>query len=157
MTASAYPHLQPDRLDATGVGDDADDRCLLDAVRDRLCQDRFRVLVAGEAKRGKSTLLNVLLDRRLCDRLARDLDTLRGTVPDLLGVFLVLPQDGGPLAANPRLHYQAHLAQEAADPVPTPVDLARSEIQQRLAESTRHMERGVAARYEAVSRSVPGR
>jgi hypothetical protein len=32
MTASAHPHphLIPDRLDATGVGDDADGRCLPD-------------------------------------------------------------------------------------------------------------------------------
>jgi hypothetical protein len=64
MTASAHPHLQlvPDRLDAAGVGDDADDRCLLDTVRGRLRQDRLPVLVAGEAKRG-NTLLNVLLGR----------------------------------------------------------------------------------------------
>ena len=35
----------------------------LAALRDRLAEARLRVLVVGEAKRGKSTLLNALLDR----------------------------------------------------------------------------------------------
>ena len=41
----------------------ADDRTVLDAVRGRLREARLRVLVAGEAKRGKSTLVNALLGR----------------------------------------------------------------------------------------------
>jgi hypothetical protein len=40
-----------------------DDRALLSNLRDRLGQGRLRVLVAGEAKRGKSTLVNALLGR----------------------------------------------------------------------------------------------
>jgi len=42
-----------------------DDRAALDAVRGRLAGQRLRVLVAGEAKRGKSTLVNALLGRAL--------------------------------------------------------------------------------------------
>ncbi|MDX6347970.1 MAG: hypothetical protein QOF84_2760, partial [Streptomyces sp.] len=123
------------------------------------------------------------LHRRLCDRLVRDLDTLRDTVADLLGVALVLPQDGGPLVANPRFPYQfaediaqtellagwirrhlpggygkkrprARLARERADPVPMQVGRARSDLQQRLAESIRPVERAVAAHYEAVARRL---
>ncbi len=41
----------------------ADDRDRLLAILDRLGASRLRVLVAGEAKRGKSTLINALLDR----------------------------------------------------------------------------------------------
>jgi len=40
-----------------------DDRAALDALRGRLAGQRLRVLVAGEAKRGKSTLVNALLGR----------------------------------------------------------------------------------------------
>jgi hypothetical protein len=39
------------------------DRERLAALRDRLAEARLRVLVVGEAKRGKSTLVNALLDR----------------------------------------------------------------------------------------------
>ena len=42
-----------------------DDRAALDALRGRLAGQRLRVLVAGEAKRGKSTLVNALLGRPL--------------------------------------------------------------------------------------------
>jgi GTP-binding protein EngB required for normal cell division len=41
------------------------DRVLLAAVRDRIAAQRLRVLVAGEAKRGKSTLVNALLGQPL--------------------------------------------------------------------------------------------
>jgi small GTP-binding protein len=40
-----------------------DDRATLAALRGRLAERRLRVLVAGEAKRGKSTLINALLGR----------------------------------------------------------------------------------------------
>lgn len=40
-----------------------DDRATLAALRGRLAEQRLRVLVAGEAKRGKSTLINALLGR----------------------------------------------------------------------------------------------
>jgi small GTP-binding protein len=51
-----------DELSALGG---EDDRAALDALRGRLAGRRLRVLVAGEAKRGKSTLVNALLGRAL--------------------------------------------------------------------------------------------
>jgi GTP-binding protein EngB required for normal cell division len=51
-----------DELAALGT---AQDRDLIAALRDRLDAARLRVLVAGEAKRGKSTLVNALLGRAL--------------------------------------------------------------------------------------------
>lgn len=47
-----------------GLGNDRD-REQVAALRDRLAASRLRVLVAGEAKRGKSTLVNALLGRPL--------------------------------------------------------------------------------------------
>ncbi len=41
----------------------SDDRAALEGLRGRLAERRLRVLVAGEAKRGKSTLVNALLGR----------------------------------------------------------------------------------------------
>src|SRR6202007_1039974 len=49
-----------DELAALGSGED---RERIAALRDRLDAARLRVLVAGEAKRGKSTLVNALLGR----------------------------------------------------------------------------------------------
>jgi small GTP-binding protein len=51
-----------DRLDE--LADDTDHAALA-ALRDRLDSARLRVLVAGEAKRGKSTLVNALLGREV--------------------------------------------------------------------------------------------
>ena len=59
-----------------------DDHHQLDAVRDQLRQDRFRVLVAGEAKRGKSTLLNALLGRDVLPTGAVPVTALATTVRD---------------------------------------------------------------------------
>lgn len=42
-----------------------EDRTALAELRERLRQSRLRILVAGEAKRGKSTLVNALLGRHL--------------------------------------------------------------------------------------------
>ena len=42
------------------------DREQLAALLDRLDAARLRVLVVGEAKRGKSTLINALLGRACC-------------------------------------------------------------------------------------------
>jgi len=41
------------------------DREQIESLRERLAAARLRVLVAGEAKRGKSTLINALLDREV--------------------------------------------------------------------------------------------
>jgi GTP-binding protein EngB required for normal cell division len=50
-------------LDELAALGSAQDRALIAALRDRLGAARLRVLVAGEAKRGKSTLVNALLGR----------------------------------------------------------------------------------------------
>ena len=50
-------------LDELAALGSTDDRAELDALRDRLRDRRLRVLVAGEAKRGKSTLVNAMLGR----------------------------------------------------------------------------------------------
>ncbi|HSZ45301.1 MAG TPA: dynamin family protein [Streptosporangiaceae bacterium] len=52
-----------DALDELSTLGTKRDREQLAAVRDRLAEARLRVLVVGEAKRGKSTLVNALLDR----------------------------------------------------------------------------------------------
>src|SRR5258708_27081820 len=48
-------------LDELSVFGSAQDRETIGSLRDRLSARRLRVLVAGEAKRGKSTLVNALL------------------------------------------------------------------------------------------------
>jgi GTP-binding protein EngB required for normal cell division len=52
-----------DALDELAALGSAGDREQIAAVRDRLDAARLRVLVAGEAKRGKSTLINALVGR----------------------------------------------------------------------------------------------
>jgi GTP-binding protein EngB required for normal cell division len=50
--------------DLASLGTEAD-REQIESLRERLAAARLRVLVAGEAKRGKSTLINALLDREV--------------------------------------------------------------------------------------------
>jgi small GTP-binding protein len=57
-----------------------DDRAALAALRGRLASRRLRVLVAGEAKRGKSTLVNALLGRELLPAGVTPLTALATTV-----------------------------------------------------------------------------
>ena len=56
------------------------DREALGALRGRLAERRLRVLVAGEAKRGKSTLINALLGRALLPTGVTPLTALATTV-----------------------------------------------------------------------------
>jgi Dynamin family len=63
----------------SGLGGD-DDRAALAALRGRLAEQRLRVLVAGEAKRGKSTLVNALLGRALLPMGVTPLTALATTV-----------------------------------------------------------------------------
>ena len=58
----------------------ADDRAGLDALRGRLRDRRLRVLVAGEAKRGKSTLVNAMLSRPVLPAGVTPLTALATTV-----------------------------------------------------------------------------
>lgn len=123
------------------------------------------------------------LDQRVRDRLGQDLDAFRDSVADLLGVALALPQDGGPLVANPRFRYhfsenvgqtellagmirrhlpgtagreraRAHLVTEAASLVPMQVGRVRADLQQRLQDSTHQMVGALTARYDAVARRL---
>ncbi|MCS0603701.1 dynamin family protein [Streptomyces sp. LP11] len=125
------------------------------------------------------------LDRRVRDRLARDLDTFRDSVADLIGVGLASPADGGPLVPDPRFRYRfqedvgqtellagwarrhlpgaagvrrsrAHLTAEAADLVPMQIGRVRADFQSRLAESTRQMVTAVTDRYDAIGRRLGG-
>lgn len=59
--AEPDPLLRP-LTELAALGRDAD-RAVLDELSGRLAGQRLRVLVAGEAKRGKSTLVNALLGR----------------------------------------------------------------------------------------------
>jgi small GTP-binding protein len=59
-----------------------DDQGRLAELRDRLQQHRLRVLVAGEAKRGKSTLVNALLGRPVLPSGVTPLTALATTVRD---------------------------------------------------------------------------
>jgi GTP-binding protein EngB required for normal cell division len=63
MRAPGDPDPLPAALaELAAVGSD-DDRAVLAELRGRMAGQRLRVLVAGEAKRGKSTLVNALLGR----------------------------------------------------------------------------------------------
>ena len=63
----------------SGLGGEGD-RAAVDALRGRLAERRLRVLVAGEAKRGKSTLINALLGRTLLPTGVTPLTALATTV-----------------------------------------------------------------------------
>jgi ribosome biogenesis GTPase A len=54
-----------DELDVLAGGTDHD---ALAALADRIDSARLRVLVSGEAKRGKSTLVNAILGREVLQR-----------------------------------------------------------------------------------------
>jgi hypothetical protein len=75
---------QPDLLlcalaELSKLGSD-DDRVTLDGLCGRLYEGRLRVLVAGEAKRGKSTLVNALLGRPVLPMGVTPLTALATTV-----------------------------------------------------------------------------
>ncbi len=65
MRAPELPHALESALDGLAELAEAPDRETLAALRDRLNAARLRVLVVGEAKRGKSTLVNALLGREV--------------------------------------------------------------------------------------------
>ena len=66
-----------DRLSALGGHQD---RTNIDQLRARLAEQRLRVLVAGEAKRGKSTLVNAMLGRPVLPTGVTPLTALATTV-----------------------------------------------------------------------------
>jgi Dynamin family len=76
-------------LDRLGELADDTDRVALAALRDRLDSARLRVLVVGEAKRGKSTLVNALLGREVLPAGVTPLTAVPATV------VLALPGEEG--------------------------------------------------------------
>ena len=66
-----------ERLDELAT---APDRVTLAGLRDRLHAGRLRVLVAGEGKRGKSTLVNALLGRKVLPAGVTPLTAIAATV-----------------------------------------------------------------------------
>jgi GTP-binding protein EngB required for normal cell division len=84
------------------------DREQIAALRDRLAAARLRVLVAGEAKRGKSTLINALLGRAVLPAGVTPLTAVATTVrygddPHVLARFADGHEEKQPLSALPDL------------------------------------------------------
>src|ERR1700685_3658508 len=65
MRAAELPDALTSALDELAGLADESDTAVLTALRERLRAARLRVLVVGEAKRGKSTLINALLGREV--------------------------------------------------------------------------------------------
>ena len=68
MRAAERPDMLTSALDDLTALADVRDLGALAALRDRLQAARLRVVVVGEAKRGKSTLVNALLGRDVSPR-----------------------------------------------------------------------------------------
>jgi len=88
VTATARAQLRH-VLSALAEVADAADRPRVDELLRRLDADVFRVLVAGEAKRGKSTLINALLGQEVLPTGVVPLTAIpttvaHGPVPELL-------------------------------------------------------------------------
>ena len=116
-----------DELAALGTDQDREQ---LAALRDRLSAARLRVLIAGEAKRGKSTLINALLGRAV----------LPAGVTPLTAIATTVRYGGDPRAQVPDL-------------VARQIGRARGDLQYRLAEATRALASSVQRRYaEATDR-----
>jgi GTP-binding protein EngB required for normal cell division len=78
-TAGDTDPLAAALAELTALAEDTD-RAARESLRDRLAGRRLRVLVAGEAKRGKSTLVNALLRRPLLPMGVTPLTALATTV-----------------------------------------------------------------------------
>ncbi len=116
------------------------------------------------------------LDTRLTAGLKAELDVLRDSAAELLGVDLAVPEPGGRLAENRRFFYatatdvgqtdllagavrrrlpgefgrrtaREHLRRDAAQLVDSQVGRARGDLQYRLSEATRALARVVEQRY----------
>jgi GTP-binding protein EngB required for normal cell division len=116
------------------------------------------------------------VDARLAEGLEAELDVLRTSATELLGLDLAVPEPGGRLAENRRFFYATveeagqtellagairrslpgelgrrrvrdHLRREAPDLVTSQIGRARGDLQYRLAEATRALARVVERRY----------
>jgi hypothetical protein len=125
------------------------DREQITGLKERLDAARLRVLVAGEAKRGKSTLINALLGRVVLPAGVTPLTAVATTVrygddPPVTARYAVrraLPGEIG------RRRAREHLRREAPDLVAAQIGRARGDLQYRLAEATRELARTVERRF----------
>ena len=167
------------QLEALLVGDlrSATAAEIEDAGRARLAG--LAVAAAEEWRQQQAELLEhglARLDARLARDLQAELDAVRDTAADLLGLSLAVPGPGERLAPDLRFFYlvadqagqtellagairrwlpgeagrrraRAYLHREAASLVPQQIGRARADLQYRLAEATRRLIRAVADRY----------
>ncbi len=118
-----------------------------------------------------------LLDEKLTGILHSELEAVRRAAADLLGLDLAVAEPGQRLAPDVRFFYdvaeqagqtellagairrrlpgeagrkraRGHLRRETADLVPMQIGRARADLQYRLAEAARRLERSVDARYQ---------
>jgi septin family protein len=85
MRAPERPDVLTSALDDLAALVDAPDLGALAALRDRLQAARLRVLVVGEAKRGKGTLVNALLGRDVRDQAEKQIGRARADLQYRLG------------------------------------------------------------------------
>jgi small GTP-binding protein len=103
MRAAELPDALTSALDELAGLADASDAALLAALRERLRAARLRVLVVGEAKRGKSTLVNALLGREVLPTGVTPLTAVPTTVTHGTGEGLDVTFTGGEIAHRPLL------------------------------------------------------
>jgi small GTP-binding protein len=101
MRASELPDALTSALDELSGLADESDTALLTALRERLRAARLRVLVVGEAKRGKSTLVNALLGREVLPTGVTPLTAVPTTVTHGVGEAVQVAFTDGRTAHRP--------------------------------------------------------
>ena len=101
MRAAELPDALTSALDELAGLADESDTALLTALRERLRAARLRVLVVGEAKRGKSTLVNALLGREVLPTGMTPLTAVPTTVTHGTGEAMVVAFADGRAAHCP--------------------------------------------------------
>src|SRR5580692_8822871 len=101
MRAAELPDALTSALDELAGLADESDTALLTALRERLRAARLRVLVVGEAKRGKSTLVNALLGREVLPTGVTPLTAVPTTVTHGTGEAMEVAFAGGRTAHRP--------------------------------------------------------
>jgi small GTP-binding protein len=101
MRAAELPDALTSALDELAGLADESDTAVLTALRERLRAARLRVLVVGEAKRGKSTLVNALLGREVLPTGVTPLTAVPTTVTHGTGEAMEVAFAGGRTAHRP--------------------------------------------------------
>ena len=101
MRAAELPDALTSALDELAGLADESDTAVLTALRERLRAARLRVLVVGEAKRGKSTLVNALLGREVLPTGMTPLTAVPTTVTHGTGEAMVVAFADGRAAHCP--------------------------------------------------------